>query len=100
MSTPTVSRQISSSSASVRPVLEKNTRPPSASSVMRRFSPCSPPCPEEREARLEGWAARAWPFETPPSAAPLGEDQRYPWAARSDRRPSLLRELAFVVLVV
>src|SRR6266852_851749 len=34
ISTPTVSRQISSSSASVRPVEEKKMRPPSASSVI------------------------------------------------------------------
>src|SRR5215813_4852887 len=38
MSTPTVRRQISSSSASVRPVLEKKMRPPSASAVMNEPS--------------------------------------------------------------
>src|SRR4051794_40629848 len=35
MSTPTLSTTISSSSTSERPVLEKNTRPPTASSVIR-----------------------------------------------------------------
>src|SRR5262247_595599 len=39
MSTPTVSRQISSSSASERPALEKKMRPPRASSVIRPLAP-------------------------------------------------------------
>src|SRR5262245_2099484 len=85
ISTPTVRRQISSSSASVRPVLEKKMRPPSASSVIWQRA--------HDTRHLSPLAGRG---------GASGKRGRSPWALEAVpiRRSSFLWQLALVILVV